>query len=132
MTSLSAPVPPVPVDVPPGSVAWLRASVARFSNGADHVRRRALAVDSLASADAESLRDKAYSRTSRIVAGLDVVDVMAEIARPDKVASLFRHAGGDKHKGFAAWHLLFYALWHRRHVEGRRSEGDVFEALSGR
>jgi asparagine synthase (glutamine-hydrolysing) len=57
---------------------------------------------------------------------------VAEIARPDKVASLFRHAGGDKHKGFAAWHLLFYALWHRRHVEGRRSEGDVFEALAAR
>ena len=57
---------------------------------------------------------------------------VAEIARPDKVASLFRHAGGDKHKGFAAWHLLFYALWHRCHVEGRRSDGDVFEALAAR
>ena len=56
---------------------------------------------------------------------------VAEIGRPDRVASLFRHAGGDKHKGFAAWHLLFYALWHRRHVEGRPAEGDVFEALAG-
>ena len=36
------------------------------------------------------------------------------------------------HAGFAAWHLLFYALWHRRHVEGRRPEGDVFEALAAR
>jgi hypothetical protein len=34
--------------------------------------------------------------------------------------------------GFAAWHLLFYALWHRRHIESRWSEGDVFEALSAR
>ncbi|MDO9708201.1 asparagine synthase (glutamine-hydrolyzing) [Paracraurococcus lichenis] len=57
---------------------------------------------------------------------------VAEIARPDRVAALFRHAGGEKHRGFAAWHLLFYALWHRRHVEGRRAEGDVFEVLSGR
>lgn len=57
---------------------------------------------------------------------------VAEIARPDRVAALFRHAGGDKHKGFAAWHLLFYALWHRRHVEGRPAEGDVFEALTAR
>jgi asparagine synthase (glutamine-hydrolysing) len=57
---------------------------------------------------------------------------VAEIARPDRVASLFRHAGGDKHKGFAAWHLLFYALWHRRHVEGRPAEGDVFEALGAK
>ncbi|MFC7475450.1 asparagine synthase (glutamine-hydrolyzing) [Dankookia sp. GCM10030260] len=57
---------------------------------------------------------------------------VAEIARPDRVASLFRHAGGDKHRGFAAWHLLFYALWHRRHVEGRPAEGDVFAALAAR
>jgi asparagine synthase (glutamine-hydrolysing) len=55
---------------------------------------------------------------------------VAEIARPDRVAALFRHAAGDKHRGFAAWHLLFYALWHRRHVEGRRPEGDVFEFLA--
>jgi asparagine synthase (glutamine-hydrolysing) len=57
---------------------------------------------------------------------------VAEIARPDRVASLFRHAGGEKHRGFAAWHLLFYALWHRRHVEGQRAEGDVFEVLAAR
>ncbi|WP_149537102.1 asparagine synthase (glutamine-hydrolyzing) [Siccirubricoccus phaeus] len=57
---------------------------------------------------------------------------VAEIARPDRVAALFRAAGGDKHKGFAAWHLLFYALWHRRHVEGVQTEGDVFAALSAR
>jgi asparagine synthase (glutamine-hydrolysing) len=57
---------------------------------------------------------------------------VAEIARPDRVAALFRNAAGEKHRGFAAWHLLFYALWHRRHVEGRRPEGDVFEALAAR
>ncbi|MBK1657244.1 asparagine synthase (glutamine-hydrolyzing) [Paracraurococcus ruber] len=57
---------------------------------------------------------------------------VAEIARPDRVAALFRHAGGEKHRGFAAWHLLFYALWHRRHVEGRRGTGDVFEVLAAR
>jgi asparagine synthase (glutamine-hydrolysing) len=32
----------------------------------------------------------------------------------------------------AAWHLLSYAPWHRRHIEGRRSERDVFEAQSAR
>jgi asparagine synthase (glutamine-hydrolysing) len=57
---------------------------------------------------------------------------VAEIAKPERVAALFRHAGGEKHRGFAAWHLLFYALWHRRHIEGRRPEGDVFEVLAGR
>ncbi len=57
---------------------------------------------------------------------------IAEIARPDRVVALFRHAAGDKHRGFAAWHLLFYALWHRRHIERRGAAGDVFETLSTR
>jgi len=53
---------------------------------------------------------------------------VAEIADPARVAALFRAAGG-RHEGFAAWTLLFYALWHQAHVVGRRPEGDVFEAL---
>lgn len=57
---------------------------------------------------------------------------IAEIARPDRVATLFRNAAGDKHRGFAAWHLLFYALWHRRHIECRAAAGDVFDTLSAR
>jgi asparagine synthase (glutamine-hydrolysing) len=44
------------------------------------------------------------------------------------VVSLFKAAAG-KREGFAAWHLLFYALWHRRHVEQKRAEGDVFAFL---
>jgi hypothetical protein len=76
MTSLSAPVPVVPFDVPVGSVAWLRASVARFSNGADHARRRSLAVSALASVEPEVLRRKAFEAAggdSRLV----VVGVLA-------------------------------------------------------
>ncbi|WP_137181492.1 asparagine synthase (glutamine-hydrolyzing) [Roseomonas sp. AR75] len=57
---------------------------------------------------------------------------VAEIARPDRVAALFRNAGGDKHRGFAAWHLLFYALWHRAHVERAGGDGDVWEVLASR
>jgi asparagine synthase (glutamine-hydrolysing) len=53
---------------------------------------------------------------------------VAEIAEPDRVAALFRRAG-DRREGFAAWTLLFYALWHRTHVEGRLLEGDVFDVL---
>ncbi|MFC3126869.1 asparagine synthase (glutamine-hydrolyzing) [Pseudoroseomonas globiformis] len=52
-----------------------------------------------------------------------------EIARPERVAALFRAASG-KREGFAAWHLLFYALWHRRHVEGVLPEGDTFHYLN--
>lgn len=49
------------------------------------------------------------------------------IARPDAVVNLFR-LGGRK-AGFATWVLLFYALWHRRHVLGLAPEGDIFAAL---
>src|SRR2546423_1218789 len=93
MTSLSAPVPPVPSEVPLGSVAWLRASVARFSNGPDHTRRRALAVDALAPVDVDALQAKAFGRTRRIMTGLGVVDVMAEIARPVPVGVLAEALG---------------------------------------
>jgi asparagine synthase (glutamine-hydrolysing) len=55
---------------------------------------------------------------------------VAEIAKADRVAALFRAAGTDKHRGFAAWHLLFYALWHRAHVERAGAAGDVWEVLS--
>lgn len=55
-----------------------------------------------------------------------------EIARPEKVVALFRAAAG-KREGFAAWHLLFHALWHRRHVEGIVPCGeDTFEYLAAR
>ncbi|MGQ3070967.1 MAG: asparagine synthase (glutamine-hydrolyzing) [Ferrovibrionaceae bacterium] len=52
---------------------------------------------------------------------------VAEIARADAVKTLF--ASGGKRAGLAAWTLLFYALWHRRHIQGLKPEGDVFHAL---
>jgi asparagine synthase (glutamine-hydrolysing) len=36
----------------------------------------------------------------------------------------------NKRNGQAAWILLFYALWHRRHIEGVVPEGNVFDVLS--
>jgi asparagine synthase (glutamine-hydrolysing) len=56
---------------------------------------------------------------------------VAEIAHPDKVESLFRDIRRWRH-GFACWKLLFYALWHRRHIQGLPPVGDVFETLSAR
>jgi asparagine synthase (glutamine-hydrolysing) len=50
-----------------------------------------------------------------------------ELCHPREVESLFANPKGH---GFATWTLLFYALWHGRHLRGHRSEGDVFEALS--
>ncbi len=56
---------------------------------------------------------------------------VAEIAKPDRILPLFRAAAG-KREGFAAWHLLFHALWHRRHVEGIAPQGDVLATLAER
>ena len=55
---------------------------------------------------------------------------VAEIARPDRVRALFAASGRSDRHGFAAWSLLFYALWHRVHVEGRAPVGDVGEVLA--
>ena len=54
---------------------------------------------------------------------------VAEVADPGRVAALFRGAAGRR-EGFAAWTLLFYALWHRTHILGQAPEGDVFETLA--
>ncbi|MBC7801048.1 MAG: asparagine synthetase B, partial [Gemmatimonadaceae bacterium] len=54
---------------------------------------------------------------------------VAEIADPGRVTALFRAAGGRR-EGFAAWTLLFYALWHRTHILGLPPAGDVFESLA--
>lgn len=51
-----------------------------------------------------------------------------EIARPEAVAQLFLAPG--KRERFAAWTLLFYALWHRRHVQGQAMTGGVFDVLT--
>jgi asparagine synthase (glutamine-hydrolysing) len=52
-----------------------------------------------------------------------------EICTPNVVEHLFTHAE-SKRAGFAAWTLLFYALWHRCHIERAKPQGDVFSTLS--
>ena len=56
-----------------------------------------------------------------------------ELCVPDMVRRLFTafEDRGGKHEGAACWLLLFYALWHRIHVEGYRSDADVFSTLHG-
>jgi asparagine synthase (glutamine-hydrolysing) len=56
---------------------------------------------------------------------------VAEIADPDRVIALFRDIKRWRH-GFACWKLLFYALWHRRHILGLPPAGDVFDTLAAR
>ncbi len=54
--------------------------------------------------------------------------IIAELAEADKVRALLANAG-QKRAGFAAWVLLFTALWHRRHVLNLAPAGDVFSTL---
>ncbi|CAA7616731.1 Asparagine synthetase [Candidatus Terasakiella magnetica] len=51
-----------------------------------------------------------------------------EICRPGSVEALFRL--GSKEAGFACWTLLFYALWHRRHILGKTSHGNALAVLA--
>ncbi|MCP5370994.1 MAG: asparagine synthase (glutamine-hydrolyzing) [Hyphomicrobiales bacterium] len=57
---------------------------------------------------------------------------VAEACRPGAVESLFRHPrlGADGRLGQAAWTLLFYGLWHARHVAGGAAAGEVAELLA--
>ena len=54
---------------------------------------------------------------------------IAALCRPDRVGALY--AAGGKRAGFAAWTLLFYALWHRQHIERLPAGPDVFATLGG-
>ncbi|MBV9859534.1 MAG: asparagine synthase (glutamine-hydrolyzing) [Alphaproteobacteria bacterium] len=53
-----------------------------------------------------------------------------ELCDPEGVTRLFATAA-HKRAGRAAWTLLFYALWHRRHIEGAELPADAFAALVG-
>jgi asparagine synthase (glutamine-hydrolysing) len=53
---------------------------------------------------------------------------LREICLPDAVEKLFREAA-RRRTGFAAWTLLFYALWHRHHIQRLPPGPDVFATL---
>ncbi len=53
---------------------------------------------------------------------------IAEACHPERVVALYKSP--KKRAQLAAWVLLFYALWHRRHIELRQPEGDVFDVLA--
>jgi asparagine synthase (glutamine-hydrolysing) len=55
---------------------------------------------------------------------------VAEVADAAAVRGVFARAAGRR-EGAAAWALLFYALWHRAHIEARGVDGGVFEVLAG-
>ena len=59
-----------------------------------------------------------------LVAAHPAVEALCD---PAAVQALY--ARRDKRAGHAAWTLLFYALWHNRHVLGQVPHGDVFATL---
>jgi len=58
---------------------------------------------------------------------LSVQPAIQEICHKGAVEGLFARL--DRRRGFAAWSLLFYALWHRRHIIGAGKGGTVLETL---
>ena len=66
-----------------GTVAWLRASVSRFANGAEHRARRILAERELERLEPDDLRRSASRRTDALLAaaGGTRIDVMGCLAR---------------------------------------------------
>ncbi|MYS83890.1 hypothetical protein GTZ85_27605 [Streptomyces sp. SID5474] len=80
LTNPAYTVPSVP-DAPPGGVAWLRASVARFSEGGPHERRRALAMAELARIDPRTLLERASTGAAGPVEVLaEALDLPADVA----------------------------------------------------
>ena len=53
---------------------------------------------------------------------------IAERCHTEPVRALF-HRGAEEHPR-AAWALLFFAVWHKRHVEGAAPTDDVLSFLS--
>lgn len=86
-------VPSVPAVAGPAGIAWLRAHVSRFSNGAEHDRRRALAVAALSRLDPDELRRAGRERAATALregASLEVVPVdclAAALALPPGLAA---------------------------------------------
>ncbi len=58
---------------------------------------------------------------------------IVEVCDPDAVRRVYDSLSGatnpDKRAGFAAWALLFYALWHKCHIEGCATSAGVFDVL---
>jgi asparagine synthase (glutamine-hydrolysing) len=58
-------------------------------------------------------------------------DPVQEACRPGSVERLLDAASrGNARAGRAAWNLLFFALWYRRHIAGLQPEADVFATLA--
>ncbi|MBX7200724.1 MAG: asparagine synthase C-terminal domain-containing protein, partial [Rhodospirillaceae bacterium] len=57
---------------------------------------------------------------------------IAALCHAEAVERLFGSLATNPKGAHTAWTLLFYALWHRRHMLGQRPIGDVFSTLSAK
>ena len=82
-------VPTTTASGPPGGINWLRATVARFSTGDTHHRRRALTLDLLSAIDPATLHKRAHALAAD---GVTPVEILAEAlgltVAPDDVATV--------------------------------------------
>lgn len=70
-------------------------------------------------------------RAAELAPLLAAQEAVREACRPGSVERVLKEAcRGDARAGRAAWNLLFYALWHRRHIAGLPPEADVFATLA--
>jgi len=70
------------------------------------------------------------AEASRLGPLLERQPVIEELCRPGAVTQACKDAKGRSAQ--AVWRLLFFTLWHRRHMLGRMPAGDVFETLEQR
>jgi cytochrome P450 len=97
--------------VPAPPVGSVQAHMARFSEGDEHERRRAIAEARLAVLDPGKLRAAAYERTAALLAGRDEVEVIGELTRTVPVAVLAAALGAtDADAAVATTRRLCLAL----------------------
>ncbi|MEQ9489218.1 MAG: asparagine synthase (glutamine-hydrolyzing) [Alphaproteobacteria bacterium] len=69
------------------------------------------------------------NRADKLGPLMEQQESLREICKPGTIAPLLKSTG--KRAGFAAWILLFYALWHKRHIEQVDTRGaNILDALA--
>ncbi|MEU8171578.1 cytochrome P450 [Microbispora hainanensis] len=120
-------VPAAPAAPPGTGMAWLRGAVSRFSNGAEHVRRRARVAELIDALDPVRLRREARERAGAELTGAARVDVMARIARRVPVGVLATGLGvpENRREEVAEAVTAMAAAYHLTPVPGATSPGAV-------
>lgn len=70
-------------------------------------------------------------RAAELAPLLAAQESLRQACRPGSVERVLKEASrGNARAGRAAWNILFYALWYRRHVAGLAPDADVFATLA--